>query len=167
MTENDEGAVMRYGLYEGELQDCTDILVPQAEGPLMGYEDHERIVTALRARLAAAEASRDHHKEEEEMGGRAMSQMVQDAYDIVYAGEPEDEREVRWKWVLIGMKDVKNERDQAIARLGEAEKMIASTLADIMAHPWGLHDEPVETERDALIARLQQFLSRDSAGGKS
>jgi FtsP/CotA-like multicopper oxidase with cupredoxin domain len=101
------------------------------------------------------------------MGGRAMSQMVQDAYDIVYAGEPEDEREVRWKWVLIGMKDVKNERDQAIARLGEAEKMIASTLADIMAHPWGLHDEPVETERDALIARLQQFLSRDSAGGKS
>jgi hypothetical protein len=156
MTENDEGAVMRYGLYEGELQDCTDILVPQAEGPLMGYEDHERIVTALRARLAAAEASRDHHKEEEEMGGRAMSQMVQDAYDIVYAGEPEDEREVRWKWVLIGMKDVKNERDQALTRLGEAEKLLAEAMPYIPMD-WG--------NSTKLSKRISEFLARDSAGG--
>jgi hypothetical protein len=49
-----------------------------------------------------------------------VNRITTEAYDVIYDGEPADEREVRWKWVMSGLRDIVRERDQLKALIQEA-----------------------------------------------
>jgi hypothetical protein len=149
MTENDEGAVRRYRPILSSVRDASGIFRDHASaissevGEYVLHEDHERIVTALRARLAAAEAR----------ASRAI--------------EHGTEMESRYYTEPAKVALVTDERDQAIARLGEAEKAVVEALEELRNHSFSDDGEYNNDEVIDLIKRLEAFLARDSAGGIS
>jgi hypothetical protein len=145
MTENDEGAVIRW-----DFRQCDngwDEAYTDSDGSWVRHADHERIVTALRARLAAAEGARDAVRASLGDGPGAQAEEI---------------RRLRGSLAMVrklasedAMK-LQAQRDQALTRLGEAEKMLleaSDKLEELEYMPTGVYD------------RIKQFLSRDSAGG--
>jgi hypothetical protein len=51
--------------------------------------------------------------------------LAEELYDIVYAGEDPSEREVRWKWVSLGVRQLKDDHVKALARIAELEAAAA------------------------------------------
>jgi chromosome segregation ATPase len=196
MTENDEGAVRRYAL--GSHGGIPTMWVREG-GPYILHEDHERIVTALRSQLAAAESKalavhevlgrdlevlrgrlaaadgrRDQlmadlasaQNEAEGLPSQSAFDQVKSERDGARAGLIElQERESKVSQGLAKMiaKEqelmartfrAEGERDQALARLGEAEKMLTR-----------IRDGHEEQIHGSILEDLDSFLARDSAGG--
>ncbi len=91
---------------------------------------------ALQDRLASAlESLRGMREERDEallMGGVA-DRMLTATYDAVYSGEPSDEREVRWKWVLLGIKHMREDNTTMRGLLMEARKYVGEIHPDELA----------------------------------
>lgn len=68
--------------------------------------------------------------------------MAKEAYDIIYAGEEPSEREVRWKWVIIGLRDIVDDRAALRKDLAEMTKQRDQWKAN--------HDNQVEIKRAVL-----------------
>jgi hypothetical protein len=194
MTENDEGAVRRYDMERTDVDGHE--MVSDKDGGWVEYVDHHRIVTALRSQLAAAERDRDAH-------GKAVGTLQVAAVADLALWQERAEK-------------TKAQRDQALTRLGEAEKKVSvlETQNKTMREAFAIADDQsehsmtqaaiFERQRDAaarrsaegekimakarerllfwkdmaerngyghqqtcgVVAQIDQFLSRDSAGGK-
>lgn len=71
------------------------------------------------------------------------SRLIKEAYDIIYAGEPEAEREIRWKWVIIGLRQMKArvaELEGQVGRLREALEKVEQ-LRPAMFHEGNRGDD--------------------------
>lgn len=79
--------------------------------------------------------------------------MTQMAYDEVYKGEDPSEREVRWKWILLGISQLRAERDTALSESLEQARLLGisgSRAARLMAEV-----AEVRRERDAALAAVR------------
>jgi len=83
-------------------------------------------LAAVRERLGECERERDEAARQRDAAvttaNEIHSRLTEEAYDAIYSGEPDAEREVRWKWVTIGILDLRTQRDEALAKLAAAEK---------------------------------------------
>jgi hypothetical protein len=131
MTENDEGAVIRW-----DFRQCDN-----------GWDEAYTDSDGSWVRLAAAEGARDAVRASLGDGPGAQAEEI---------------RRLRGSLAMVrklasedAMK-LQAQRDQALTRLGEAEKMLleaSDKLEELEYMPTGVYD------------RIKQFLSRDSAGG--
>jgi hypothetical protein len=142
MTENDEGAV-RFHVFPFAGPGGGTIR-PSADGQYIKHEDHERIVTALRERLAAAEGELN----------QARIDLREQAANA--AGAHEDMTNACLEAVA--------DRDQALARLGEAEKAVRLIRAKTIGE---LHIPEADAILDEIADTCDSFLARDSAGGNA
>lgn len=49
----------------------------------------------------------------------AIRRQAEELYDIVYKGEDPSLREVRWKWIVLGVQNMREDLDNARAKLAE------------------------------------------------
>jgi hypothetical protein len=139
-----EGARLA-GKVVGQLNALRSQLAAAESKSLAVHEVLGKDLEVLRGRLAAAEASRDGVRASLGDGPGAQAEEI---------------RRLRGSLAMVrklasedAMK-LKAQRDQALARLGEAEKMLTR-----------IRDGHEEQIHGSILEDLDSFLSRDSAGG--
>jgi len=76
-----------------------------------------------------------------------------EAYDCIYEGEPPEEREVRWKWVMNGIQNMKLELEEAKAQLVVAhEKLIEAKKNEAVCHCGALFSEHTQSDNHGPVA---------------
>jgi hypothetical protein len=88
---------------------------------------------------------------DDEIRHEIVQRLTTQAYDILFAGEPESERDVRWKWVICEIRNMKSELAQARAEVAEAKERLAG------CHPGAL------ASANARRRALQQALDKSEA----
>ncbi len=88
---------------------------------------HALGVTSANDEVRALKAQIEQLKNEqwaiyEKQISERIHELTVEAYDCIYEGEPPEEREVRWKWVMNGIQHMKLKLAEANAKLKEAKK---------------------------------------------
>ncbi len=79
-------------------------------------------------------ASASGERGEDEIRHDMVQRLTTEAYDVLFEGEPEEDREVRWKWVMLEIRKLKHDHaalETALAESRERKRQATSMLDEI------------------------------------
>jgi len=82
-------------------------------------KDKDKFIAKLQKTLACLHE--EYEYKELEASAKACSRLTTEMYDIIYKGEDSSKREVRWKWVVSGAIEMREELEKSRARIAELE----------------------------------------------